>query len=165
MLPTERTEVPGAFDVAVLMESRPGVTRWQPLTWKVVGLLAGDVATGPQGRPESMPADGERERLLWRGYSVRLHVDEAESYYHNLMAPVPQGYVVMRGEVGEQPVPALVTLSYDEANAYAEGDEAVDTVPLPPELVLWVEAYVLEHYVPEKKTRRKRRNWSEEGTA
>ena len=53
----------------------------------------------------------------------------------------------------------LLTLSFDEAHAYLEGDENLYTVPMPPEIYRWVEAYVLAHYVPEKRTKRKRRDW------
>ena len=54
-----------------------------------------------------------------------------------------------------------MTLCFDEANAYAEGDEDVHNVPMPPELMKWLEAFVIAHYVPEKRKKRKRREWSE----
>jgi hypothetical protein len=53
----------------------------------------------------------------------------------------------------------MVTLSYDEAAAYTEVEEEVFAVPMPPEVYRWVENYVLEHYVPEKRRKRKRVDW------
>lgn len=157
----EEQKIPDTFPVAVLMERRPGATRWQPFTWTAVGLVAGSVAEGDRGEPTPMPGDGDSERALWRGYEVRLHADEAESYYFNLMSPKPQAFVVMReGDDGRR-IPALVTLCFDEANAYTEGDEEVHNVPLPPELAKWLETYVIANYVPEKRIKRKRRAWTE----
>ncbi len=60
------------------------------------------------------------------------------------------------------PEPVLVTLSFDAGQAYLEGDETVYNVPLPPELYRATEAFVLAHYVPEKKNKRKLENWKEQ---
>lgn len=122
----ESPTLPERFTVAVLMERRPGVTSWQPHVWAPVGLIAGAVAEGPVGVPLAMPADGESRRELWRGFEVRLHRDEAESYYHNLVAPQPLAFVVMREGAADHRVPAIVTLCFDEASAYLEGDDQVE---------------------------------------
>ncbi len=61
-----------------------------------------------------------------------------------------------------QPVPFLVTLSFDEAHAYLEGDQEVYAVDIPPELYRWSEAFVLSHYVPQKKRKRKLDNWKDQ---
>ena len=154
-------DIPDRFDVAVLMEQRDGVTRWQPAVWAPVGLVAGEVARGRRGEPVAMPAEGASGRVLWRGLGLRLHRDEVESYYFNLIAPRPRAYVVLRRDAAGTPAPALVTLSFDEANAYAEGDDDVEPVTMPAELVQWLEAFVIRHYVPEKRVKRKRRAWTE----
>lgn len=158
------TNIPSTFDVAVLMERRTGVTRWQPWVWQPIGLLAGAVASGEQGKAETLSSPEASRRVLWRGYRLSLHVDEAESYYHNLMADRPRAYVVTNAQestVENGPVPAIVTLSFDEANAYAECEEDVEPVAMPAELVQWVEAFVVDNYVPLKRVKRKRRSWVE----
>ena len=58
--------------------------------------------------------------------------------------------------------PLIVTLSYDEAASYLESDDIVESVAMPAELYRWVENFVLEHYLPQKKKKRKRENWKEE---
>ena len=42
-----------------------------------------------------------------------------------------------------------------------EADEVVESVAMPAELYRWVEQYVLENYLPEKRKKRKRDNWKE----
>lgn len=157
----ESPRVPERFFVAVLMERRRGVTPWQEYVWAPVGLIAGAVAAGPVGVPLAMPSDGDVLRELWRGLEVRLHRDEVESYYHNLISPQPLAFVVMRDGNADHRVPAIVTLCFDEASAYLEADDQVEPVAMPPELVQWVEHFVVEHYVPERRTRRERKAWNE----
>ena len=45
--------------------------------------------------------------------------------------------------------------------SFAETDEVVESVAMPAELYRWVEQYVLENYLPEKRKKRKRDNWKE----
>ena len=91
---------------------------------------------------------------------MSLHKDDSESYYFNLMGEKPSVFVVCRLEHGRLR-PFLVTLSYDEAASYMEVDESVSAVAMPPEIYRWCEAFVLTHYVPEKKRKRKRDNWKQ----
>jgi hypothetical protein len=160
----ESPTVPERFAVAVLMERRRGVTPWQAHAWVPVGLIAGAVAEGAVGVPLAMPADGDVLRELWRGLDVRLHRDEVESYYHNLVSPTPLAFVIMREGAADHRAPAIVTLCFDEANAYVEGDDQVESVPMPPELVQWLEHFVVDNYVPERRTRRERKAWTDPKT-
>ena len=79
------------------------------------------------------------------------------------MAPKPQLYVVARVHEGSGRVePFHVSASFDEGNAYMEGEDEVFSVAMPPEIAVWVERFVITHYVPEQRKKRKRRNWHEE---
>ena len=101
---------------------------------------------------------GDYLQLKFGGFRVRLHRDEAADYYHNLTSPAPGCYVVALPESDTPdgvPRPVLVTLSFDEANAYGEGDAAVYHVPLPAELYTWLERYVVTYFEPEEKRKRK----------
>ena len=78
------------------------------------------------------------------------------------LSPLQVGGIL--DHLAQVPVPVLVTLSFDEANAYGEGGATVYHVAIPAELYAWVERYVLTHYVPEKKYKRKLRHLdSDEG--
>lgn len=159
-LASDDAQLPESLAVSVLMECRPGVTRWAREIWQAVGVTVGE---GPvRGHPELAVDRGEYRQVRYGGFRVRLYKDEAGDYYHNLMSPAPGCYVVADKEDDEVPKPVLVTLSFDEANAYGEGDAEVYHVPLAPELYRWVERYVLAHYVPEKKRKRRLKSSEEQ---
>ena len=154
--------LPGAMPVTVLMASRPGVTRWAGRQWEATGVA---VTTTGGGEGEVVVDQGDYQQVRYGGLEVRLYQDETESYYHNLMSPQPGCYIVAtidEEDENEVPVPILVTMSFDQAQAYHEGGESVFAVPIPDELYAWVEAYVLQYYVPEKKRKRKLVNWKKE---
>lgn len=164
----ETASLPESFPVNVLMECRPGVTRWLSQVWRAVGVTVGSSADrSDQANNDITVAvdQGDYRQWIYPGFEVCLHIDEAEDYYHNLMSPAPGCYVVadMDEDSPEPvPVPFLVTLSADEAHAYGEGGSEVFHVPLPAELYVWVERFVLAHYVPEKKVKRKLKSAREE---
>jgi hypothetical protein len=126
--------------------------------------VVGVIVTRDEERIDMTPPclihqEGSVSRYLYPGFTLRLHDDERESYYYNLLSPHPQCYVVANLDDQGKPEPFLVSLSYDEAHAYLEGDDTVYTVPVPAELYRWTEAFVLDRYVPQKRTQRKRANW------
>ncbi len=153
---TDHDPLPESLPVQVLMARRPGATRWQPYHWQAVAVVLGE---GPdRGAPELMIDHEDYRQLRYGGLQVRFHVDEAADYYHNLTAPAPGCYVVAASQAvdGEEvPVPVLVTLNFDEAHAYGEGDLSLYHVPIGPELYPYVERFVVTHYVPERKHKRK----------
>ena len=56
-----------------------------------------------------------------------------------------------------------VTASAFEAQDYMDsGEEIVEAVPMPDELIAWLAAFVEHHHVEEVFKKRKRRNWKEE---
>lgn len=152
------SDVPAAFEVSVILEERffaPGVVTHT----EVVGV----VAASPSGDGVIRSDEVSRQRLL-AGFRLKLFPDEAESYYMNLTAEQPGVFVVCRQDEEGPLTPLLVTLSYDEAASYMEVEEPVFRVAMPPELYRWVENYVLQHFVPAQKKRRKREDWKPEDT-
>ncbi len=155
--------IPEYFPVSVIMESTPSKSIWQDVSWDAIGVCG--IATN-QDQPESLPGEqmmrhGDMEQVIYNNLKLRLFLDECESYYHNLMSPRPGCFVIARENDEGRPVPFLVSLSFDEAHAYQEGDDLVYAVPIPAELYRWMEAYVIEHYAPVKRKKRKRTNWKE----
>ncbi len=154
---------PDRFPVAVVMRRQPSANRWISHGWTAVGVVVSDRDDigGVRGERISEQPDGS-EDYLWGGLTLRLFKDQAESYYHNLMAPHPSLYVVLRDDPRGWPEPFLVSASFDEANAYVEADADAQPVALPPELHQAIERFVLRHYMPEPRRKRKRRNWKEQ---
>jgi hypothetical protein len=151
--------LPSQMPVAVIMEKTPSDNVWIDFTYQAIGVVSSiDVA---DASIRLIHENNGVERYLVSGLELKLHIDECEGYYHNLMSPKP-GCFVVAGEVddpNEMPIPYLVSLSFDEVHAYLEGDEQVYAVEIAPELYQWSEAFILQHYVAEKKTKRKLKNW------
>jgi hypothetical protein len=161
---------PASFPVAVILE-RQDVTgnRWITESWQVVGVAVGEQAAKGESGPERIygEAGDAREYYRWPGFEVRLYADQAESYWHNLKAERALCFIVVRqredGAAG-MPQPFLVSLSYDEAHAYMEAEDTVYSVPLPPELYRWTEAFIIEHGIKDRRgKKRKRENWKDRG--
>ena len=151
-------ELPSSFAASVIMEQSPSDSPWLDESWEAIGVTAGSSDGGEPAVSLVYKEKGAR-RFLHSGFTLRLHVDECESYYHNLVSPTPRCYVVADPDENGVPTPVLISLSFDEAHAYLEGDGVVYAVDVPAEIYLWCEAFVLQHYVPQKKLKRKLNDW------
>jgi len=160
-------ETSGQFPVSVLMHFKESQNKmWSSGQWEVTGLVAGaagEKLTGVTETKQLVSRDIGNGQIIWSGLTVQLYKDGAESYYHNLMSENPKAFVICKNDEveGARPQPFLVTLSYDEAASFLEVDATVLSVAMPAELYRWVERFVLEHYVPERKRKRKRDSWKE----
>jgi hypothetical protein len=153
--------LPASMPVVVIMECRPSNNIWIDEVWQVSGVTGDSQAETAAARAvRVIHEQSGLKQVLHSGFSITLHADECESYYHNIKSPDPACYVITRADVDDgPPIPFIVTLSFDEAHAYLECEDEVFTVSMPPELYRWTEAYVLKNYVPEKRVKRKRQNW------
>ena len=158
--PCSPVEAKQQFPVSVILERRPAESRWAEHVWTATGITVGRQAEG-----EAQPIKQVHEIVYYLvgGLEVALHVDECESYYHNLVSDTPRAYVVAHLEDDDPtPRPFLISMSFDEAHAYLEGDDEIYAVDVPPELYRWTEAFVIANYFPEKKKKRKLRDWAHE---
>ncbi len=104
------------------------------------------------------------ERYLAATLLLELNHRDTDAYIFNLMSQVPTLYVVLRrlgdeagndpnnGENGRtMPIAAhLVTASPSEAEAHLEADdEIVEKVTMPPDVMIWLEAFIDRHHVDE----------------
>lgn len=154
------TPVPDSFSVSVLVEYRKARdNRWEDGHWQIAGVVAGSDTDGVGAGRRQLHKATEGQQYLCSGLTIRLHRDDAESYYFNLVSDNPSVFVICSQEAGEPPEPFIATLSYGEATSYMETDEVVESVDMPAELYRWAERFVLEHYVPQKRRKRKRDNW------
>lgn len=157
---SEQTDLPDSMAIDILMECKPSTHKWLDVQWDVLGVVAGQ-----SGSARGLRQVNELENakhFLYSGLRLGLFEDECESYYHNLRSPQPGCFVVARrdeNDLDAAPEPFVVTLSFDEAHSYQEGDDLVYAVPIPAELYQWTEAYVINHYVAEKRIKRKRKDW------
>lgn len=151
MIDETATNLPGHFPVTVIMERRPAkVSKWVDHIWTAIGVTVGNSRDVPD-KPRVALIEDDVQLQFHSGYQVKLYVDECDSYYHNLMSPTPRCYIVVRQDDNNKPEPFIVSLSFDEAHAYLEGDDDVFAVDMPPELYLWTEAFVLTHYCPQQR--------------
>lgn len=158
------TPVPDSFSVSVIVEYRKARNnRWVDGHWQVAGVIAGSETAGRAASARQLHTATEGQQYLWSALRIQLYRDDAESYYFNLVSDNPSVFVICNQEAGEPPVPFMATLSYGEATSYMETDEVVESVDMPAELYRWAERFVLEHYVPEKRKKRKRESWKTAG--
>ena len=156
-------DLPTRFPVAVIMQRTPSsVSAWSDYQWSAVGITVLESQAPGLQEPQLVYEEGETCQYLYNGFEVSLHMDECESYYHNLMSPLPRCYIMTRRNENDVPVPFQVSMSFDEAQAYQECDEEVYAVDIPPELYRWLEAYVLANYVATKRKKRKRQDWKDQ---
>ena len=158
----DRGTQPRQRNVTVVLVRESVDSPWINERWQLRAVMPGQerpesgvIAKNPHGGQSTVQPTSVR----YDGLRLVLYADESESYYHNLNVAEPRCYVVLRQEGDAAPEPVLVTASFDAANAYAEGDDLVDTAPLDPLLYLWIEEFVLTHYVPTERKKRKREPW------
>lgn len=102
------------------------------------------------------------QRFLWSGLVLSFFKDGGESYWHSLVGQQQEIFVICQEDEDDELSPILVTADYDEAMAYHEADDTIFSTPMPQVVYQTLERFVLENYAPEKKTRRKRKEWHNE---
>ncbi len=158
-IPEEQNAAVSHFPVSVILERRPAVSRWADHVWSAAGITVG--RHGEEREARLIRENQGVAHYVVGGFEVKLHVDECESYYYNLVSDSPRAYVLAHSADDErQPQPFLVSMSFDEAHAYLEGEAQVYAVDVPGELYRWTEAYVIANYFPEKKKKRKLKDWT-----
>ncbi len=134
--------------VAVIMQRRAIDSRWQSEAWEAAGILQ----ECPAGEPRVLVDCPAFSQFLYPGFDIVLQRSEAEGYFHNVSAAVPDVFVLWRMEEARA-VPHYVTVSYDEASRWMDGGAHVDPVAMPPAMCGWLRAFVGENYRPEPKKR------------
>ena len=145
------------------------MSRWQSHRWVLEQVVLneeviqeGKSQTGfSDKKSQLLSKNDSTERWLHSGYSAELFADDAEGYYLNVTTDAPCWFVLWRMEeeagITDEPIakPEMVSLSYHDAGRWLDAQETVEQVPLPPEVVAWLQAYVDEHHVMETKKRKR----------
>ena len=152
---TTRSAPRPSVRVAVVMEREAQPNRWEDWRFKVAEVVLHEDAFGSE--PRVLREDGKLQRKLFPGFTLELFRDECEGYHLNLTSGAPVWFVVWRADDADPSSawPETVSLSYNEAGRWLDAQEHVDNVPLPAELVAWLQAYTDEHYRPEPKKRKR----------
>ena len=161
------TETPAAgnlapYPLAVIMERARIEHRWASERWAAIGVVP-DAA--PEGSGERVILSDEKNtRILFPGFVLRLHPDEAEGYLYNVTSPQPKIFVMwrMREEIAR---PERLTVSYHEGARWMDTEESVDGVALPPDLVSWIAEFAAAHYRPEEKKKKRYASSRDKGVA
>lgn len=149
-----------AIPVSVVMQREEYQDHvWSYPRWQVLGVVAGQEVAHADLKRTLVRCDDTYQEYLWSGFTVELFKDSAESYYYNLVGNNPSLFVICREEEDGGLAPFLVTANQDEAGAHMEADDAVFSVTMPAEVYKWLERYVVEHYVPQQRKKRKRKDW------
>ena len=151
------------YPVAVIMERVRLENRWATERWEVKGVVRDPE---PPGSGERIIVSDERAtQILFPGFMLRLHPDEAEGYLYNITSPQPKVFVMWR--VGEDGIarPESLTVSYHEGARWMDSEETVGGVALPPDLLAWIAEFGAAHYTPEIKKKKRYASSRDKGVA
>ena len=141
--------------VAVVMEREANPNQWEAWRFRLVDVVPHEEAFGRAARV--LRDDGRVQRTLHPNFTIELFRDEGEGYHLNLTSGAPVWFVMWRidDEDPSRAWPETVSVSYNEAGRWLDAQERVDNLPLPQDLVAWLQAWTDEHYRPEPKQRRR----------
>tara|TARA_R110000787_G_scaffold58312_3_gene133017 strand:- start:1166 stop:1732 length:567 start_codon:yes stop_codon:yes gene_type:complete len=149
-----------SMPVGVVLRKSPGVTKWAKFVWRAVCVL-----------PGAAPADwkllrteGDVSEFHAATVPLTLYRSDTEAYAHSLAANVPCLYVICREtQETERPLDIVtVTASPYEAQDYSDnGEDIVEKVMIPPQVLAWISAYLDEHHEEEAFIKRRRDKYRE----
>ena len=144
-----------AVRVAVVMEREANPNEWEAWRFRLVDVVPHEQTFGSAVRV--LRDDGKVQQTLHPNFTLELFRDEAEGYFLNLTSGAPVWFVMWRVDDDDpsRAWPETVSVSYTEAGRWLDAQERVDNVPLPAEMVAWLQAWNDEHYCPEPKKRRR----------
>jgi hypothetical protein len=135
--------------------------KWVVPQWQIFAIVTGENLQ-QHDQKVLIHEDEIHSRYIWGGMVLKLYKDGSEGYWYNLLSDTPYLFVICDGEEGEMDVePGFVTANQDEATGYMESDRIVLSIAMPLEIRDILERYVVTHYFPEQKKKRKRKNWAE----
>lgn len=141
--------------VAVLAESRPGVTIWQARVWRPLAVLE---EAPPVPAWTRLREEAGREVFFAGTAEVTLHRTDTPNYKDNLEAAQPLIWVLLRPEPdGEGVMLQAVTVDPGEAEIFTEGPrDILESLPMPPGIRSLLAEFVRDHHVERVFHKRKR---------
>lgn len=154
-------EIPLAAVLARKEISRSG---WTLASWEGVAVLAGERFRGGAAKRELLQSSDGVEQYLWDGLMLQLFRDAAETYWFNLTGGKPALFIICSEADGGELTPVAVTADHDQSTSAVEADYKVFAVPIPDEVLHEIEEFVMTHFKPEPRRKRRREEWSDEGS-
>lgn len=150
------------YPIAVIMERVRLANRWATERWEAKGVVR-DLS--PPGSGERIIVNDEHTtQILFPGFVLKLHRDEAEGYLYNVSSPQPKVFIMwrMREEVAR---PESLTVSYHEGARWMDTEETVGGVALPLDLLPWIAEFGAAHYKPEPRKKVRYASSKDKGVA
>jgi len=151
----DKTEV---LPVGIIVERRKIEHAWTDWSWKVIDV----VVSPPPTDDWTVLRSGEDWTWFHATTSlIELHPKEAEAYVFNMKSKTPAIYVVLTDDEDIEAEISLrvhlVTASPYEAQDYLDsGEDLVESMEMPPEVLAWIDSFIAEHYVEEPFIKRQR---------
>ncbi len=155
------------MNVGIVVERRDIDNPWEDHCWAAVAVIPGAAElAGEDGAGEE---DGNWRvldqapgvvRYFAGTLPIEIHRRETEGYHLNLANDPPVVYVVLRydDDAPHGIEPFMATVCPFEAQLLLDGDEdLVEPVPMPGEVVAWLENFTATHHVDEPLHKRKRK--------
>ncbi len=152
------------LSLGVIVERRPGVTRWKKWAWKAVSVLP----FAEPGNWREIRREGDCVTYHAATVDMELHRTETEAYLVSLNGKPPSVFVILRPPAGEDDTPEVikVTASAYEAQDFTDnGEDIVEPVPMPEGLEARITEFVSRHHQQEEFVKRKRRSHFDEKPA
>jgi hypothetical protein len=144
-----------SFPVGVVVERHKATSPWLDFVWRPVSVLTGVPAAAPW---TLIRRDADVATFYAGTASVALYRTETANYLSNLASGAPSLWVVLRPREADPPYEVLaVTADPAEGEAFAEaGNDLIETVPMPANLLTAIEAFIAEHHVERPTFKRQR---------
>lgn len=151
------------YPVAVIMERVRLANRWATEQWEAKGVVHDTLPAGSGERV--IVADDRSMQMMFPGFTLKLHPDEAEGYIYNITSPQPKVFVMWRLDERGIARPESLSVSYHEGARWMDAEESVGGVALPPDLLPWIAEFAAEHYKPEPKKKARYASSKDKGVA
>lgn len=145
-----------SIPVGVVVERRRAKSVWAEFLWRPISVLVGK----PSAEPWTV-LDVQAESVMFYAgeAAIELHRTESAFYRDNLAAEMPRLWVVLSPTASDPPYQLLsVTADPAEGEGFTDaGNNIVETVPMPREIVAVVDQFIDAHYVEQPFIKRRRR--------
>ena len=145
-----------SIPVGVIVERRQAKSVWADLLWRPVSVLVGQ----PSAEPWTVLDVQAESVMFYAGEAViELHRTESAFYRDNLASETPRVWVVLSPTASDPPYQLLsVTADPAEGEGFTDaGNNLVDAVPMPREIVAVVDQFIATHHVEQPFIKRRRK--------